>query len=108
GPGGGAATPPLAVTLAATLAADPANAAAVIDLDFALGDADIAMEINGFENVSMADLARNIERLDMNFLKRAMAKHEPTGLAILRHPLEIAEGGAIHEHHVERILNLLK
>jgi|SRR5262245_2008359 len=105
---GGVGTTTLAVNLAATLAADPTHTAALIDLDLALGDADIALEVSGFENISIADLARNIERLDMNFLKRAMAKHEATGLAILRHPLEIAEGGAIHEHHVERILNLLK
>ena len=44
----------------------------------------------------------------MNFLRRAMAKHEADGLSILRHPLEIAEVGVIHEGHVERILNLLK
>jgi pilus assembly protein CpaE len=105
---GGVGTTTLAVNLAATLAADPTHAAALIDLDLALGDADIALEVNGFENISIADLARNIERLDMNFLRRAMAKHEQTGLAILRHPLEIAEAGLVHEQHVERILNLLK
>ncbi len=105
---GGVGTTTLAVNLAATLAADPANAVALVDLDLALGDADIALEVNGFENISIADLARNIERLDMNFLRRAMAKHEATGLSILRHPLEIAEVGVIHEAHVERILNLLK
>jgi pilus assembly protein CpaE len=105
---GGVGTTTLAVNLAATLAADPTHAAALIDLDLALGDADIALEVEGPENISIADLARNIERLDMNFLRRAMAKHEPTGLAILRHPLEIAEGGVVHEQHVERILNLLK
>lgn len=105
---GGVGTTTLAVNMAATLAADPTHSAALIDLDLALGDADIALEVNGFENISIADLARNIERLDMNFLRRAMAKHEPTGLAILRHPLEIAEVGLIHEQHVERVLNLLK
>jgi pilus assembly protein CpaE len=105
---GGCGTTTLAVNLGATLAADPANAAALIDLDLALGDADIALEVNGYENISIADLARNIERLDMNFLKRALVKHEGTGLSILRHPLEIAEGGLVHEQHVERILNLLK
>jgi pilus assembly protein CpaE len=105
---GGVGTTTLAVNLAATLAADPTHAAALIDLDLALGDADIALEVNGFENISISDLARNIERLDMNFLRRAMAKHEASGLSILRHPLEIAEGGIVHEQHVERILNLLK
>lgn len=105
---GGVGTTTLAVNMAATLAADPTHSAALVDLDLALGDADIALEVEGFENISIADLARNIERLDMNFLRRAMAKHEPTGLAILRHPLEVAEVGLIHEQHVERILNLLK
>jgi pilus assembly protein CpaE len=105
---GGVGTTTLAVNLGATLAADPNNNAALIDLDLALGDADIALEVNGFENISIADLARNIERLDMNFLRRAMAKHDTSGLAILRHPLEIAEAGLVHEQHVERILNLLK
>jgi pilus assembly protein CpaE len=105
---GGVGTTTLAVNLGATLAADPHNTAALIDLDLTLGDADIALEVNGFENISIADLARNIERLDMNFLRRAMAKHEETGLSILRHPLEIAEAGIILEGHVERVLNLLK
>ena len=105
---GGVGTTTLAVNLAATLATDPNNAAALIDLDLTLGDADISLEVSGFENISIADLAANIERLDMNFLRRAMAKHEPTGLSILRHPLEISQVGVIHEQHVERIINLLK
>jgi pilus assembly protein CpaE len=64
--------------------------------------------VSGIDNISIADLARNIERLDMNFLRRALVKHEATGLAILRHPLEIADVGLIHEGHVERVLNLLR
>ncbi|HVK11847.1 MAG TPA: response regulator [Gemmataceae bacterium] len=105
---GGVGCTSLAVNLAATLAADPANAVALIDLDLAMGDADIALELPGNDNISMGDLARNIERLDMNYLKRALVKHPETGMSILRHPLEIHEIGGIHEGHVERILNLLK
>jgi pilus assembly protein CpaE len=105
---GGVGTTTLAVNLAATLGADPGSGVALVDLDLALGDADIAIELNGIENISIADLARNIERLDMNFLRRAMVKHEGSGLAVLRHPLEIQEIGVLHEGHIERILNLLK
>jgi pilus assembly protein CpaE len=105
---GGVGTTSLAVNLGATLAADPANAVALIDLDLALGDAEIALEVSGIDNISIADLARNIERLDMNFLRRALVKHEPTGLAVLRHPLDIRDVGVIHEGHVERVLNLLR
>jgi pilus assembly protein CpaE len=105
---GGVGTTSLAVNLGATLATDPENNVALLDLDLALGDADIALEVSGMENISIADLARNIERLDMNFLRRALAKHAETGLSVLRHPLEIYDVGQIHEAHIERILNLLK
>ena len=105
---GGVGTTSICVNLAATLSTDPDNTVALVDLDLALGDADIAMEVNGIDNISIADLARNIERLDMNFLRRALVRHEGTGLSILRHPMEIQEIGVLHEGHVERILNLLK
>ncbi len=105
---GGVGTTSLSVNLAATLSTDPNNSVALVDLDLALGDADIAMEVNGMDNISIADLARNIERLDMNFLRRALVRHEGTGLSILRHPMEIQEIGILHEGHIERILNLLK
>jgi len=105
---GGIGCTSIAVNLAATLASHPDNQVALIDLDLAMGDADIAIELPGNDNLSMGDLARNIERLDMNYLKRALVKHPETGLSVLRHPLEIHEIGGIHEGHVERILNLLK
>ena len=105
---GGVGCTSLAVNLGATLAADPENAVALLDLDLALGDADIAIDLPGHENISLADLARNIERLDMNYLRRALVKHVPTGISVLRHPLELSEVSTIHEGHVERILNLLK
>jgi pilus assembly protein CpaE len=105
---GGVGCTSIAVNLAATLASHPDNQVALIDLDLAMGDADIAIELPGNDNLSMGDLARNIERLDMNYLKRALVRHPETGLSVLRHPLEIHEIGGIHEGHVERILNLLK
>ncbi|HKB00626.1 MAG TPA: pilus assembly protein CpaE [Gemmataceae bacterium] len=105
---GGVGCTSIAVNLAATLAASPEHSVALIDLDLAMGDADIAIELPGTDNISMGDLARNIERLDMTYLRRALVKHPDTGLHVLRHPMEIHEIGGIHEGHVERILNLLR
>lgn len=105
---GGIGTTTIAVNLAATLACDPSNGVALIDLDLALGDADIAIEVDTSKKLSMADLARDIQRLDMSYLRNALARHESTGLNILRHPLEIHDITVIHENHVERILNLLR
>src|SRR5947209_6103437 len=105
---GGVGCTSIAVNLAATLAAIPDTQVALIDLDLAMGDADIAIELPGNDNLSLGDLARNIDRLDMNYLKRALVKHPPTGISVLRHPMEIPEIGGIHEGHVERILNLVK
>lgn len=105
---GGVGCTSIAVNMAATIAADPSNTVALIDLDLAMGDADIAIELPGNDNLSLGDLARNIERLDMNYLRRALVKHPDTGLSVLRHPLEIHEIGGIHEGHVERVLNLLR
>ncbi len=105
---GGVGCTSVAVNLGATLAGDPANSVALLDLDLALGDADIAIDLPGNENISLADLARNIERLDMTYLRRALVRHVETGLCVLRHPLELSEVSSIHEGHVERILNLLK
>jgi pilus assembly protein CpaE len=105
---GGVGCTSIAVNLAATLSAIPDNQVALIDLDLAMGDADIAIELPGNDNLSIGDLARNIDRLDMNYLKRALVKHPETGISVLRHPMEIPEIGGIHEGHVERILNLVK
>src|SRR5262249_11230647 len=44
---------------------------------------------------------------DMQFLRRAMGKHQ-TGLALLPHPMRIEELGLIHEDHLQRLIGLLK
>src|SRR6266568_3935808 len=103
---GGVGCTSIAVNLACSLAAEPGNSVVMMDLDMALGDADIALDM--MPDHTLADLAMNIERLDMNFLKRSMMKHEPTGLYMLAHPLQIADVGVIHEDHLARIINLLK
>ncbi len=103
---GGVGCTTLAVNLAANLAGDPNNTAALVDLDLALGDADVALDL--MPDHTLADLALNIEKLDLNYMRRSMLRHEPTGLHVLAHPLQMSDIAVIQPAHVERVLNLLR
>jgi pilus assembly protein CpaE len=103
---GGVGCTTLAVNLAAILASNPAHNVVLADLDLALGDCDIALDM--MADHTLADLALNIEKLDMNFIKRSLLKHQDTGLYLLAHPIQMADVGMIQPAHVERVLNLLR
>jgi pilus assembly protein CpaE len=103
---GGIGCTTLAVNVACNLAADPRNSVALVDLDLALGDADVSLDL--MPDHTLADLVMNIEKLDLNFIKRSMLKHESTGLHVLAHPVQLADIGIIQPAHVERVLNLLR
>jgi pilus assembly protein CpaE len=102
---GGVGCTTLAVNLGCNLAQDKNHSVALIDLDLAMGDADVALDL--IPDHTLADVAQNIERLDMQFLRRALCKHA-TGLALLPHPLRMEELGLVHEDHVQRLIGLLK
>jgi len=103
---GGIGCTTLAVNIACNLAADPGNSVGLVDLDLALGDADVSLDL--MPDHTLADLVMNIEKLDLNFIKRSMLKHESTGLHVLAHPVQMADIGIIQPAHVERVLNLLR
>jgi len=102
---GGVGCTSTSVNLAATIAADPNHKVVLVDLDLALGDADVALDLNG--DYTIGDLAANITRLDMTFLSRSLSKHA-SGLYLLPHPINVEEATQITEEHLERILSLLR
>jgi pilus assembly protein CpaE len=102
---GGVGCTCLGVNIGATLAADPANTVALIDLDLALGDADVALDL--MPDYTLADVALNIDRLDMTFLRRSLSKHA-SGLSLLPHPVQMEDAVMIREEHLQRVIGLLR
>jgi len=102
---GGIGCTSLAVNLGCALAQDPANNVALLDLDLALGDADVSLDL--IPNYTLADVALNVERLDMTFLRRSLSKHS-SGLSLLPHPVQLEDSALIKEEQLHRVIGLLK
>src|SRR5262245_4985518 len=102
---GGIGCTSTAVNLGATLAQDPNHSVALVDLDLALGDADVALDLTG--DHTLADVALNIDRLDMTFLKRSLVRHA-SGLSLLPHPIQVEDASLIREEHMQRVIGLLR
>jgi pilus assembly protein CpaE len=102
---GGVGCTSVAVNVGSTLAQDPAHSVALIDLDLALGDADVALDL--MPDYTLADVALNIDRLDMTFLRRSLSKHA-SGLSLLPHPVQMEDASMIREEHLQRVIGLLR
>src|SRR4051812_40183199 len=102
---GGVGCTSVAVNLSANLSAEAGHSVALIDLDLALGDADVALDL--MADYTLADVALNVDRLDMQFLKRSLSKHS-SGLSLLPHPVQIEDAGLIREDHLQRVIGLLR
>jgi pilus assembly protein CpaE len=102
---GGVGCTSIATNLGCTLAQDAGCGVALVDLDLALGDADVALDL--MADYTLADVALNVDRLDMQFLKRSLSKHA-TGLSLLPHPVQMEDVGLIREEHLQRVIGLLK
>jgi pilus assembly protein CpaE len=102
---GGVGCTSLAVNLGCNIAKENNHNVALIDLDLALGDADVALDL--MPDYTLADVALNIDRLDMTFLRRSLCKHT-SGLSLLPHPVQMEDISLIHEDHLQRVIGLLR
>jgi pilus assembly protein CpaE len=102
---GGVGCTSLAVNIGANLAMEPGCSVALVDLDLALGDAHVALDMT--PDYTLADVAMNVDRLDMTFLRRSLSKHS-SGLSLLPHPSNIEDISLIREDHLQRVIGLLR
>jgi pilus assembly protein CpaE len=102
---GGVGSTSIAVNVGCNLAQNEQYNVALVDLDLALGDADVALDL--IPDYTLADVALNIDRLDMTFLRRSLSKHA-TGLSLLPHPVQMEDISLIHEDHLQRVIGLLR
>lgn len=102
---GGVGSTSLAVNLGCMLAAEPRNSAVLVDLDLALGDADVFLD--AIPDYTLVDVAQNISRLDFTLLKRSLTKHT-SGLYLLPRPVQLQDASLVTPEDLTRVLGLLK
>ncbi|MFO1021955.1 MAG: pilus assembly protein CpaE [Planctomycetales bacterium] len=105
GAGGGVGCTSLAINIACMLAQNPNNSVVVIDLDFALGDADVWLDI--IPDYTIQDVAENISRLDYSLLKRSLTRHD-CGVFLLPRPVQLEDKGRMTGDQLRRVIALLK
>ncbi len=102
---GGVGATSLAVNLGCILARDERNSVVLVDLDMALGDADVCLD--SIPDYTLVDVAQNITRLDFALLKRSLTKHA-SGLYLLPRPVQLQDVAQVTPDDLTRVLGLLK
>ncbi|MBX3449935.1 MAG: AAA family ATPase [Planctomycetaceae bacterium] len=102
---GGVGCTSLAINLGCCLAQEMNRQTAIIDLDLALGDADVWLDI--IPDYTIQDVAENITRLDYAMLKRSLTRHD-CGAFLLPRPVEMADHLPLAPDELRRVISLLK
>lgn len=95
----------VAVNIAASMARHKDRPVMIVDLDLQGGDVSTFLNIK--PNYTIADVARNVNRIDANYVKGAMYQHE-SGVYMLAEPKNVSEIEEITAPKIKAVLNLLK
>ena len=105
GANGGVGSTSVVVNLGCMLAENTQNSVALLDLDMALGDADVFLDL--IPEYTLADVVQNLSRLDLQLLRKSMTNHG-TGLFLLPRPVDLMESKFISDDKLRRVIDLMK
>ncbi len=102
---GGVGTTTIVSNFATSMAQSNKKKVAVIDLNLQLGNT--ALFLNIKPKYSILDIAKNIDHIDADLLKKMLQKNR-FGVSFLTGPQKIEDAETITHTHVEEILGILK
>lgn len=102
---GGVGCTSIAVNIGCNLAKKPENSVALVDLDLALGDADVFLD--SIPDYSLVDVTENVSRLDFQLLRKSLTKHS-SGLYLLPRPIQLQDLDLINPESLRRVFGLLR
>ncbi|MCK4621472.1 MAG: AAA family ATPase [Desulfuromonadales bacterium] len=102
---GGLGSSVIAVNSAAALARQQGQTVALCDMSLGSGDASVMLDV--MPSLTIADLCRNIHRLDVSLFRGAITRHI-TDVDFLAAPLNPADITDIKADHVRQILTLAR
>jgi pilus assembly protein CpaE len=102
---GGVGCTSIAVNIGCNLARNAENSVALVDLDLALGDADVFLD--SIPDYSLVDVTENVSRLDFHLLRKSLTKHS-SGLYLLPRPVQLQDLELITPDSLRKVIGLLR
>ncbi len=102
---GGVGCTSIAVNIGCNIARNPENTVALVDLDLALGDADVFLD--SIPDYSLVDVTENVARLDFQLLRKSLTKHS-SGLYLLPRPVQLQDLDLITPDTLRKVFGLLR
>ncbi|MFN6129384.1 MAG: CpaE family protein [Planctomycetota bacterium] len=102
---GGVGCTSIAVNIGSNIARNTDNTVALVDLDLALGDADVFLD--SIPDYSIVDVTENVARLDFQLLRKSLTKHS-SGLYLLPRPVQLQDLELITPDALRKVFGLLR